>query len=124
MVKPGLADRIQLLVSSAGTNPSDRDRENPVLRQHPERRRWWLHIALLCLTFLSTTVFGYALDRSFRLGTGLNDEFVVLGYGLLFHADTRLLAGCAYSIPLILILLAHELGHYFTCRRWGVSATL
>lgn len=124
MSKPELADRIQPLVSSTGTNPSGRDWEEPDLRKPPELHRWWLHVALLCLTLLSTTVFGYALDRSFRLGTGLNDEFVVTGYRLLFHADARLLTGCAYSIPLILILLAHELGHYITCRRWGVSATL
>jgi membrane-associated protease RseP (regulator of RpoE activity) len=124
MVKPGLADRIQLLVSGAGNTQSDGDREEPGLRANPERHRWFLHLGLLCLTFLSTTVFGYALDRSFRLGTGLNDEFVVSGYGLLFRGDTRLLAGCTYSVPLILILLAHELGHYITCRRWSVSATL
>ncbi|MFL6416322.1 MAG: site-2 protease family protein [Bryobacteraceae bacterium] len=124
MAKPGLADRIQLLVSSTGESPIERDWREPVLRKSPESSRWWLHIALLCLTFLSTTVFGYALDRSFRLGTGLKDEFVLSGYGLLFHGDTRLFTGCAYSIPLILILLAHELGHYITCRRWGVSATL
>ncbi len=30
----------------------------------------------------------------------------------------------AYSIPLLLILLAHEFGHYFACRRWAVDASL
>ena len=124
MAKPGLADRIQLLVSSNGKNPSERELEKPYPQKRPEFRRWWLHLALLCLTFLSTTVFGYALDRSFRLRIGLDDQFVASGYSLLAHGDGRLLAGCAYSIPLILILLAHELGHYITCRRWGVSATL
>ncbi len=124
MAKPGLADRIQLLVSSAGRNSPVRDWEQPVPQENQKRPRWWLHIGLLCLTLLSTTVFGYALHRSFWQGSGLNDEFVISGYRLLFHGDARLLAGCAYSIPLILILLAHELGHYITCKRWGVSATL
>ncbi|MFL6446658.1 MAG: site-2 protease family protein [Bryobacteraceae bacterium] len=124
MAKPGLADRIQLLVSSTGKNATEGRWEQPAPRNSPEPNPWWLHISLLCLTLLSTTVFGYALHQSFRMGTGLNDEFVVSGYGLLFHGDSRLLTGCAYAVPLILILLAHELGHYITCRRWGVSATL
>jgi membrane-associated protease RseP (regulator of RpoE activity) len=124
MAKPGLADRIQLLVSSSGENTAEGYLHPPVLRTSLEHRRWWLHILLLGLTFLSTTVFGYALDRSFRMGAGLKDEFIFSGYVLLFHADTRVLAGCSYALPLILILLAHELGHYITCRRWGVSATL
>jgi membrane-associated protease RseP (regulator of RpoE activity) len=124
MAKPGLADRIQLLVSSAGKSSPVGHWEDSVRQRNPERPRWWLHMGLLCLTLLSTTVFGYALYRSFWQGSGLNDEFVISGYRLLFHADRRLLAGCAYSVPLILILLAHELGHYITCKRWGVSATL
>jgi membrane-associated protease RseP (regulator of RpoE activity) len=124
MAKPGLADRIQLLVSSTGKHPSERSWEQPVLPKTQASSRWWLHIALLCLTFLSTTVFGYALDRSFRVGSGLNDQFVAAGYRLLFRGDSQLLVGCTYAVPLILILLAHELGHYITCRRWGVSATL
>lgn len=124
MAKPGLADRIQLLVSSAGKSSPLRDWHQPFRQTNPERPRWWLHVSLLCLTLLSTTVFGYALYRSFRQGSGLNDEFVISGYGLLVHGDSRLLAGCTYSVPLILILLAHELGHYITCRRWGVAATL
>src|SRR5436305_4926108 len=124
MAKPGLADRIQLLASSTGKNPSEGNWSQPVLRDGRQHQRWWLHIGLLCLTLLSTTVFGYALDRSFRMRTGLQDLFVVSGYRLLFHGDSRLLVGWSYAVPLILILLAHELGHYITCKRWGVSATL
>lgn len=124
MAKPGLADRIQLLVSSSGEKPAAEYLEAPVPRTTSEYGRWWLHILLLILTFLSTTVFGYALDRSFRLGTGLKDEFVVAGYALLFRGDGQVFAGWSYALPLIVILLAHELGHYITCRRWGVSATL
>jgi membrane-associated protease RseP (regulator of RpoE activity) len=31
--------------------------------------------------------------------------------------------GLSYSLPLLFILLCHELGHYLTCRRYGVAAT-
>jgi membrane-associated protease RseP (regulator of RpoE activity) len=35
-----------------------------------------------------------------------------------------LAGGLSFSIPLMLILLAHELGHYITSRRYGVPASL
>jgi len=34
-----------------------------------------------------------------------------------------ILYGLAFSIPLISILLAHELGHYFACKYYGMSCT-
>ncbi len=40
-----------------------------------------------------------------------------------FHPHL-LLRGLPYSATLLLILGAHELGHYFASRRWGVEATL
>ena len=46
------------------------------------------------------------------------------GYVRLAHADPSLLAGLSFSIPLILILLAHEFGHYVACMKWGVKASL
>lgn len=34
-----------------------------------------------------------------------------------------ILYGLQYSIPLIIILLAHEMGHYFACRYYGLRCT-
>jgi membrane-associated protease RseP (regulator of RpoE activity) len=34
------------------------------------------------------------------------------------------LGGLLYSVPVLLILGAHEFGHYFTCRYYGVNASL
>lgn len=88
------------------------------------RPRWWLHLLLFFCTFVTTTVFGYALAASFSAGRPLNEEFIAAGYGELFHGHWDLWAGVTYSIPLLLILLAHEFGHYFTCGHWRVDATL
>jgi membrane-associated protease RseP (regulator of RpoE activity) len=92
--------------------------------QGPAPARWWLHILLLALTLVTTTVFGYALAASFSSGHPLSEEFLSDGYSRLLHGIWALRAGLTYSIPLLLILLAHELGHYFTCRRWHVEASL
>ncbi|HEX6900819.1 MAG TPA: site-2 protease family protein [Thermoanaerobaculia bacterium] len=36
----------------------------------------------------------------------------------------RILMGLSFSVPALLILLAHEMGHYVACRRYGLPATL
>jgi len=38
--------------------------------------------------------------------------------------STYVTAGFWYALPVIAILLAHEMGHYLMCRRYGVTATL
>jgi membrane-associated protease RseP (regulator of RpoE activity) len=43
---------------------------------------------------------------------------------LLTVLSTTLVSGWAYSASLILILLFHEMGHYFAARYYGVPATL
>lgn len=84
----------------------------------------WLQALLLVLTFFSTSVFGLALKRSFDGGHQLSESDWLFGFQQLFAGHPMLLDGLAYSIPLLLILLAHEMGHYFLCRYWKVDATL
>ena len=43
---------------------------------------------------------------------------------ILTVASTWLTGGPSYSIAIMLILLGHELGHYFVSRRHGIRATL
>lgn len=87
-------------------------------------RRWWLHLLLFLLTFVSTTSFGYALKGSFAAGRPLDDVFVLGSYQRLLFGDHAIWSGAIYSIPVLLILIAHEMGHYIACRRWRVDATL
>jgi membrane-associated protease RseP (regulator of RpoE activity) len=87
-------------------------------------RTWWINAVLFLLTLISTTVFGYALQLGFARGHVLDDEAIGLSYVRMLHADARVWTGLVYSIPLLLILLAHEFGHYFSCRYWRVRATL
>ncbi len=65
-------------------------------------RRYYVHIILFILTVASTFYTGGS-----TVGTG----FSITG-------------GLGYSIPVILILLGHEMGHYFMSRRYGIRATL
>lgn len=71
------------------------------------RGRPWLNLALLLAT-LATTTWAGAAHR---------------GVDLLAEPG-RFAEGLPYALALLLILGAHELGHYFTARRHGIAVSL
>jgi len=77
--------------------------------------RLWLHGGLLFATFLTATMAGsWIWEGTFDLD---------LSWGALVDVS-RLAHGVPYAALLLLILGAHEMGHYFACRYYGVPATL
>ena len=88
------------------------------VRPNPPRRREqrWKHLLLLVLTLVTTTLAGgwhyagFALD----FGTGRID----------ITSAELYLNGLWYSLSILAILGAHELGHYYACRYYGVDASL
>ena len=81
------------------------------------RERWWLHILLALLTLFTTTVAGAYLDGQDPLRL-LSRSFGPWAFpvprGLVL---AQLLPGFAFSVPLMVILLGHEMGHYLVARR-------
>src|SRR6202041_3016971 len=71
-----------------------------------------LNLALLLLTFLTTTT----------AGAYMNGEEVPFLHPLLAIAALR--SGLSFSIPLMMILFAHEMGHYLTSRYHNVDPSL
>jgi len=71
-----------------------------------------LNVALLLLTLLTTTT----------AGAYMNGDDVSLFHPFLAVAALR--SGLSFSIPLMLILFAHEMGHYMTSRYHSVDASL
>ncbi len=65
-------------------------------------------------------VHAFALQQPFSPNT----EQLLEGYSLLRHLDPRLWSGLIFSLPLLIILLCHEFGHYVECRRRGLDASL
>jgi membrane-associated protease RseP (regulator of RpoE activity) len=82
-----------------------------------------LHILLLLVTFVTTSVVGSGFAASFRQNRPL-DVDDLLRWGEFFHHPGILTEGFAFSIPLIIMLLAHEMGHYLACRYYRVDASL
>lgn len=96
-----------------------------LIRRHlpPKPERWWLHLLLAALTLFTTTVAGaYILGRA-----PLVLRWVDLGpLWLPFPVGLRprgLPAGLLFSVPLMIILLGHELGHYLMARRRGMNVS-
>jgi len=71
-----------------------------------------LNLFLFAITMLTTTIAGASWA-----GIDLSFAHPIADFALLS-------AGLSFSIPLMAILLAHEMGHYLTARRHGVSTSL
>ncbi|MGZ5423137.1 MAG: site-2 protease family protein, partial [Candidatus Aminicenantales bacterium] len=78
-------------------------------------RKTWLNGLLFGLTILTTWFAGLFFAMSFLSTAGVS------GISLF---DPRVVGlGFLYALALMIILTGHELGHYLTCRRYGVLAT-
>ncbi|MFB3776562.1 MAG: site-2 protease family protein [Bryobacteraceae bacterium] len=87
--------------------------------------RYWLHILLLLLTLVSTTAIGARLAENFntnRPAVYLAED--VTAYRNLLSRPESWFSGLAFSITLLAILLAHEMGHFTACMRYGLDASL
>ncbi len=91
----------------------------------PPRQRWWLHILLLAATFLSTLVVGAHIYANFAAHQPVfsfgDDNFFPVEW--MWEAPARLMHGLPFSLTLMFILLAHEMGHYLYARHYRVYAT-
>jgi membrane-associated protease RseP (regulator of RpoE activity) len=83
--------------------------------------RWWLHALLFLATLVTTTVAGSVLRGTFIV----DDSWGLLRGRVTSIGDpvTALAGGLVFSIPLVAILLAHELGHYLMARRYQLSVS-
>jgi len=68
----------------------------------------------------------YRQQRRFRFldKTGGGRPHVHIILFLLTIMTTYLAHGIFYSLSIVAILFAHEMGHYLMCRKYGISATL
>lgn len=82
--------------------------------QRPQSgQRWWLHGLLFLLTALTTTIVGSRLALNFegnRPAFIIDEDFSFLLS--IWESPELLLAGLPFSLTLLTILLAHELGQF------------
>jgi membrane-associated protease RseP (regulator of RpoE activity) len=86
------------------------------------RPKYKLNLFLFLATFLSTLIIGTELGLSFRIN-GPTAEGMDYIKAFMAHPGV-LFIGFPFAFTIMGILLAHELGHYFACRYYGIAVTL
>ena len=82
-------------------------------------------LALFLTTMLTTCMMGARFAANFAVGLPPIARFDdMLPFAWIIEQPERLLDGIPFSFTILTILLAHELGHYFACRYYGIEASL
>jgi len=94
----------------------------------PPKPRYWLHALLLLATCFTTLVMGARMEYNFQHGRPAlsveDDSIPFFPANWAYSHPARLLGGLPFMATLMLFFMAHEMGHYLYCRRYGVYATL
>ena len=106
--------------------------EAPAVSQYHEpralsffaRQRTWLNVLLFVITVVSCFAAGFMWSINYVYADGIvSGSLDSIGLEEFMNPDVIGLSA-VYAVVLIGILLAHEMGHYLTCRYYGISATL
>jgi membrane-associated protease RseP (regulator of RpoE activity) len=85
--------------------------------------RWSVHLTLFILTLLTTSAMGARLAENFAANRPLVATDL-LAVGQIFTDPGSLVQGLPFSLTLLTILLAHEMGHYVACLYYRIDASL
>ena len=98
----------------AAESPLEQVYVPPIPRRRPKRP--WRHLILFLLTIATTVLVGADHFASFHGDFG-NREMDLSGLAITLN-------GLWYSASILAILGAHEFGHYYACKYYGVDASL
>src|SRR5438477_9078713 len=91
----------------------------------PLRRRHWLHLLLFAATIFTTLVVGARLQYNFAQGLPqFHSDADLFPLSWALQNPENLVLGIPFSVTLLGILLAHEMGHFVLAQRNHVYATL
>src|ERR1700686_1372361 len=94
----------------------------------PPRQRLWLYVLFFVLTMFSTTVVGARMQFNFLHQQPVfslhDDSLSLFPIDWIAQHPANLLLGLPFSLTLMFILFAHEMGHYLYARHYRVYATL
>jgi membrane-associated protease RseP (regulator of RpoE activity) len=117
--------RVPIEVISLETTPrEDAPRKLPKTpKPYRSGRSLAIAVVLFAVTIISTLAAGVDFAQAYARGQvpSFDDFFQV--YFLALRNPSVLLAGLPFAFTLMGILLAHELGHFFTCRYYGMTAS-
>ena len=89
-----------------------------------QRERYWLYALLFALTLVTTCMVGAVMQNDFERNVPFDLERSLELWGFFWSHPAALLQGLPYSLSLLLILLAHEFGHYLASAFHQVDSSL
>jgi membrane-associated protease RseP (regulator of RpoE activity) len=126
--------RSRLLAEAKMAGYAVRVRQNDTivhLNLHPSTRRIpWLNVILFAATAVSVSVVPAIWSEAMKVLSNMPPESVSTfqalksGAARVFSSPEILLYWQRFAIPLLLILLFHEFGHYLAARRRGIRTSL
>lgn len=93
------------------------------VQPRPSARSLSLAVSLFLLTLVTSLFAGTHFAAAYAHNQAASWDAFLQTFRLLYRNPTALLAGLPFAITLLTILLAHELGHYFACRRHHIQAS-
>src|ERR1700736_3318202 len=94
----------------------------PVWAPPVPKQRYWLHALLLLTTCFTTLVVGARMEFNYLQNLPLftaGDEWLpMFAVRWIIERPANLFLGVPFSAMLLLVLMAHEMGHYLFCRHY------
>jgi membrane-associated protease RseP (regulator of RpoE activity) len=104
-------------------NPPSRESYYSYAQPRPSKRSLVLATSLFALTLLTSLLAGTHFATAYAHNEAASFEAFLHTFRLLYTNPMALLRGLPFALTLLAILLAHELGHYFTCRYHHIRVT-
>src|ERR1700683_4765150 len=92
-------------------------------RNFSKRRSLAIAIVLFAVTVVSTPALGAQFPLAYATSQVPAFDDFFSSYFTILRNPHALAAGLPFAATLLGILLAHELGHFFTCRYYGIAPT-
>ena len=92
-------------------------------QSHPSVRSLVLASGLFLLTLLTSLLSGAYFAAAYARNQAVSFDTFFETFPRAYHHPSVLLSGFPFAITLLTILLAHELGHYFTCRHHRIHSS-
>jgi membrane-associated protease RseP (regulator of RpoE activity) len=89
----------------------------------PSRRSLALATGLLLLTLLTSLVAGAHFTAAYEHNQAASFDAFFQTFRLAYLHPSSLINGLPFALTLLVILMAHELGHYFACRHHHIYSS-